>query len=706
MAKKLYTAYVQEGSDILLPILADFIEKNMKRVFGKKWWDDILSIFYNNQPALPTYGTDEELMDSLDFARCIKIMQWRWNDVFKDCFGANPNKYRNYVHELLDVRNSKAHIGRKDIEQQDAERALDTMVRLCRYIDENASEKIKEIYKIVRNGGNEAFIIDGPTSIDVPTNVELDDLPKGQTNNLKDLIGTEAVKKTTLTKKITLGGKEQAYPIYKVKLDYLFYNDQNDRVGTWISRYCAEHGADSLSTLKREEYNEIVEGFVVESNPDAIKKTQKNILRYGQREPGVTLIDGRIVDGNRRFTCLRRIDRETTDEQFFETVLIDVDAEADKKKIKLLELAIQHGEEKKVDYDLIDYAIGTYKDVEQTHLLTLEEYANSAEESVAEVQKRIDIARIIIEFMDYVKLPGRYYIAREYQVYSVFDEMLPVLNKLSEAEKVKLKTIVFNNVLLQANRDQRKFIRDIKGLVSNANHSAYFNDQDAINHLIHEKFDVLEIKEKADLDDFAKNNAILSEKLRNSIERHLQASKERKALLKPLENVSKSVSLMADVDESTFEKMNNDEKEELLDGMNRLTNVIYEYGSKLGTGSDGQEIMRRPYRLAVSNVLKPLIMCESLMNDITSEHFTVKLIAKKESVQQEDTCAINVFITDSKQKRITDVYSEMLDVDVEHEIELDINDFTTIEDVVYLVIQLQENSKDEAIRIIPFEVNR
>ena len=52
-----------------------------------------------------------------------------------------------------------------------------------------------------------------------------------------------------------------------------------------------------------------------------------------------------------------------------------------KKQIKLLELAIQHGEEKKVDYDLIDYAIGTYRDIVQTGLLTVEEYAASANET-------------------------------------------------------------------------------------------------------------------------------------------------------------------------------------------------------------------------------------------------------------------------------------------------------------------------------------
>ena len=35
------------------------------------------------------------------------------------------------------------------------------------------------------------------------------------------------VSKTTLSRKLTLGGVTKAYPVYRVRLDLLFYNDQN-----------------------------------------------------------------------------------------------------------------------------------------------------------------------------------------------------------------------------------------------------------------------------------------------------------------------------------------------------------------------------------------------------------------------------------------------------------------------------------------------
>lgn len=706
MAKKLYSAYVQEGSDILLPVLADFIGKNMKATYRSKWWDEILSIFYDREPALPTTGSDEELLDSLDFARCIKIMQWRWKEAFSDHFGSESKNCSNYVHELLGVRNSKAHIGRKDIEQGDAERALDTMIRLCIHIDADAANKIKEVYRIVRNGGDEFFVASGPAPIDIPTSIESADLPAGSVKNLTDLIGTELVKKTTLTKKLTIGGETRSYPIYKVSLDKLFYNDQNDRVATWFSRYCAEKGIDSLSKLSREEYNSIVEEFVVESNPDAIKKTQKNIMRYGQREPGVTLSDGRIVDGNRRYTCLRRISRETTDELFFETVLLDADLEADKKKIKMLELAIQHGEEKKVDYDLIDYAIGTYNDVVQNPLLTIEEYASCAEEPISEVQKRIEIAKVIVEFVEYVRLPKQYYIAREYQVYSVFDEMLPILNKLGVEEQQQLKQIVFNNVLLQANRDQRKFIRDIKSLVSGNEYQAYFDEQREINTLIHEKFDTFEVTSKVDLDSFANINAIIKEKLRNSIDRCLQLSKDKKTLLKPIENVTKSVSLMAEVDEGVFGKMNAEEKEDLLDGITRLSNVIDEYSSKLGTDANGKAYIAKPYKIAKSRPIDPIIFCKSIGTTITSTKITLQMTAIKEMETQNDYCEVSFVFINENYEIVSNSCVQLIKTNEECSIEINLNDNDYSEtEKIYLVIQSTKDEEDLALRIIPFEVD-
>lgn len=46
--------------------------------------------------------------------------------------------------------------------------------------------------------------------------------------NLLDEQYREFVQPTTLTKKLTLNGETKAYPIYRVRLELLYYNEQND----------------------------------------------------------------------------------------------------------------------------------------------------------------------------------------------------------------------------------------------------------------------------------------------------------------------------------------------------------------------------------------------------------------------------------------------------------------------------------------------
>ena len=140
---------------------------------------------------------------------------------------------------------------------------------------------------------------------------------------------------TDLSKKITINNKTDAYMVYKIPLHLLFYNDQNDRIATWLSQYKDENNTEDIDKSNKEVYNNLIHKFVTESNPERIKKTQINIKIVGQREPGVVLKDGRIIDGNRRFTCLRNLSKEDG-EVYFEAVILPLDVENDAKIIKKL----------------------------------------------------------------------------------------------------------------------------------------------------------------------------------------------------------------------------------------------------------------------------------------------------------------------------------------------------------------------------------
>lgn len=565
---------VQRGFRILLGSMSGFIGQEISRIHKNNWWNEVLDALYD-QRDLPYAGDYGILVDSLDIANCLRLIERRWNDVFRSVL---PMNCRTWAKELMGVRNIVAHIGQQDLEQPMAERALDTMALLCKEIDPDSADEIREIYRTVRSKADNGT----PTAYEGLAQPKAD-IAGGFSGerNLLSLVGTDAVQKTTLTRKVTYGGKTVVYPVYKIRLDLLFYNDQNDRIATWITQYETENGKEGLQGLDREICNRIIENFITDSNPDAIQKTQKNIALVGQREPGVTLADGRIVDGNRRFTCLRRIQRETGEPVWFETVIMEMDIQRNRKEIKLLELAIQHGEEKKVDYDLIDYAIGTYRDVVQTKLLTVEEYASGTSETVSEVKKRIEVAAVVCEFLSHIRLPEQYHVAREYQVYSLFQEMMPALRQLDPEEKTQLKTIAFNNTVMHAIKDQRKFIRDIRGLVKNNAYASYFEDQSALGCEVKKKLDSAQIRGKEDIEQIASENARLADQMKDSMERALLRFSSQQQKNKPSENVTKCISLLMDLDSRLFHKLGTEDKENLRAELQELERIAATFRKQL-----------------------------------------------------------------------------------------------------------------------------
>ena len=139
---------VQKGFRILLPQLAGYIGQEMSRVYRDGWWQEALEAL-SDQYDLPSSGSYGELLDSLDIANCLRLIDRRWRDVFSQKMSKS---HRNWASELMGVRNDASHIGINDFEQGYTERALDTMALLCENIDAEATEEIRALYRTVRYG--------------------------------------------------------------------------------------------------------------------------------------------------------------------------------------------------------------------------------------------------------------------------------------------------------------------------------------------------------------------------------------------------------------------------------------------------------------------------------------------------------------------------------------------------------------------------
>ena len=291
--------------------------------------------------------------------------------------------------------------------------------------------------------------------------------------DLNELIKNGDIEKTTLKKRLTIGGETKDYPVYKFPLEYLYYNDQNGRINTVYHRYISDHGK-LTPEIGNSKYNEIFERFIYESKKQALKNTQVSISEKGQQEPGVILSDGRVIDGNRRFTALRRIQKETNIQQYFEAVILsfDINNKIDEKKIKELELDLQLGREERVSYDPIDRIFDVYNTIEVQRLMTPEEYKKaSGAGNTKGINKDLRLANLIIKFLSIVA-PNenpidKFYLARELKLDGTLEDIERTINKLKK-DKETITQNVLTILAVQiakseiGDRDITRKIRDVK----------------------------------------------------------------------------------------------------------------------------------------------------------------------------------------------------------------------------------------------------
>lgn len=543
-------------------------------------------------------------------------------------------------------------------------------------------------------------------------------------NLLKEGLGT-VVEKTSLTSKLTIDGVTKAYPVYRVRLDQLFYNDQNDRIATWISQYKSENGVDSFSELDRSSYNAIIEQFIIQSNEAAIEKTQMNIQLVQQREPGVILADGRVIDGNRRFTCLRRL--AVNDEEFnwFESVILDTDIENGKKQIKMLELAIQHGEEKKVDYNPIDRLVGVYQDIVETELLTIEEYAYSTNETVFEVKKRIESAMLLVKFLEYIHMPKQYHIARDYQVVSVITDLQSLLRKCSTPEmQEKVKNAVFANIMMWTIGDSRKYIRNLSQMMDAGFFTAYIKDQERIGEALKEDLDEAAPKGKRDLDFFVSTHEEAAENLHMSLDRSLLKAKKHETRNKPSQIVSKSITLLKDVDTNIFEKLTDSEKENLRGQLGRLSSVVERFDTMIAPDSpvSAEPAKEEPIVSAVKTVVanvqnkprfyiakrhydEPVVNCLTVGKTISNLGFTVELQPVKTSEERKDSFSYRAFFIDESNEIISDIKEIILNDGENSKATFTLSPKASSATQCMLALQSSIDGADELQQLIPFGIN-
>lgn len=312
------------------------------------------------------------------------------------------------------------------------------------------------------------------------------------TDNLMTLVESKEIASTGAKPKLptTIPNlTDKMLEVYRIPLKYLYYNDENGRIATQIRRSTLNLQAcsDEIST----KYNNQIAKFIEEDNSAALNKTKKSIRIKGQQVYGYVLKDGRIIDGNRRFTALRQLAEETGQTFFFEAVILPFtyDAKADRAQIKRLELAIQMGTEEKLQYDPVDLSIDIYQTIIKDELMTKKDYSLEANMNIKEVENRIAAVELIHDFLKFINAPmTNYHIIKDVKLYNPLFELAKKFknvfpDKGPQYEQTKEVSFTLLSKMVLTGGDTVREVRDyLKKIVSSPINDTY-------NHEIEENVD-------------------------------------------------------------------------------------------------------------------------------------------------------------------------------------------------------------------------
>mgnify|MGYP003293706664 CR=1 FL=1 len=265
-------------------------------------------------------------------------------------------------------------------------------------------------------------------------------------------------------------GKE--WPVYKIKISDLHYNDENGRIATWMSGYSNNPENKPLNAMSREEYNNTIEKFIKNSNTaDSFKNLVNDIRKKTQLNPGVVLSNGMIVSGNRRFTALRALYEETADEKYEYFECFVVDADANREFVKLIETKTQFSVVSEEDYNPIDRLVTIYMFLinEKTKIWSVKEYAKKIGIKEGDAANLYYRALIMVDFLEFIQQPLQFHIARIRKLDGPIADLAQIYKKVGLTQPAEWKRIrpLFYSEMNKGSGDRTREVRKVKKIYLN-----------------------------------------------------------------------------------------------------------------------------------------------------------------------------------------------------------------------------------------------
>lgn len=350
-----------------------------------------------------------------------------------------------------------------------------------------------------------------------------------------------------------------------------------------------------------------------------------------------------------------------------------------------------------------------YHDIVETELITLDEYVSSTNISVNEVKKRLETAKLIAEFLEFMGVPKQYHIAREMQVWTVFYETVGMMKKCgTEEQKEELKRTVFSNTMLGSFADQKKFVRNLNSMMETGMYSAYMKRQAKLTEALEEKKQEQPITNQKELYKFIKDNEELAEDLQISMERSVLQSKKAEIKNRPSQIVNKSLSMLMDIDTRIFDKLSETEKDKLQTQLHRLNDAVSmiseEVNDETEEKSEKEEQKEKRLFLTESKQDEPFVFVKEI-TAVTNLNFALYFSALKYRDTQKEQASVIVYFANEEYEELSALQEVNVKVGELTKVNFSLNSSASGLKKCYLIIKSSDAKFGEAQQAVGFDIN-
>jgi len=265
------------------------------------------------------------------------------------------------------------------------------------------------------------------------------------------------------TEKVRIQDKVIKIDVYRLPLDYLFYNIENGRFAKEylnLKKVTGELNPENSKDAKE------IEKMLRGQNISKTQWLKDDIKTMGQQEYGIITHDGFVINGNRRMSVLHLLADENPDYGYMNVARLPNNVE--ESDIYKIELGKQMAREQKLDYGPINELLKIEHGIKSK--LTTSQIAATIGYTTEEIEEKMTRLELIRDYLDFIGEPDNFEAVDDINDHfidlhdKIFSDKLLKQKRFNSGELDKIKNIAFATMKAKV---PSKALRKIPKMVTN-----------------------------------------------------------------------------------------------------------------------------------------------------------------------------------------------------------------------------------------------